>query len=73
MKKYLIILFIALLSCEDSNKEITTVKLVRTTSKIESTPIYVVEYEGCEYITMFRKFSHKGNCKNKIHCYNEIN
>lgn len=33
--------------------------------------VYPVEIEGCEYFIALDRMTHKGNCKNKIHCYNE--
>ena len=46
--------------------------------EIASVPDYtMVEIQGCEYMRFlttheFAVLTHKGNCKNPIHCYNKI-
>lgn len=65
MKKYLIALvgLFLFVSCEEINS-----------GKKEKFDI--IEFDGCEYIEEYTSYgyyvhTHKGNCKNTIHVYNE--
>lgn len=72
MKKILLLVFVfsGLLSC---NTETLEEKGLRE----KSLPKYTfVEIEGCEYFQFYSahgyiQITHKGNCKNTIHCYNK--
>ena len=67
--KYLFILTVCLLSCAKTPQRV---------DNADSSEFSVIEIDGCEYIYYDRGFgdvrvygiTHKGNCKNKIHCKN---
>jgi hypothetical protein len=72
-------LMIGLVSCdsnigryhnEDFEGKPTGLKLYKYNADLQ-----IVEFEGCEYMYYFigdkTLMTHKGNCKNQIHCYNE--
>lgn len=64
-KFIVILLLIGLFSCNDAPHE----KPIKQDKGFPITySIYTLD--GCEYISASRKLTHKGNCKNKIHCYN---
>ena len=71
MKKLILLIFITLVSCVNEETEVDKTTDYNTT--IDGMAVRVITYEGCEYIKAYYKLAHKGNCKNKIHCYNETN
>lgn len=77
-------LLLILISCEerhqkeDSPLERQTEELIH---KIKDGDLEILEIDGCEYLVYkehissnqgFGYLAHKGNCKNLIHCYNQI-
>lgn len=69
MKKLIILLSLALVSCETTVPQSTIKKL-----KIEGIPFKVYEIGDCEYIVLENGNatwgSHKGDCHNPKHYYN---
>lgn len=66
-----ILLFsLTLLACSDE-------ALIKNETADKKLPTYtIVEIEGCEYFSFYSThdymhITHKGNCKNVIHCYNK--
>lgn len=81
----LLFLFL-LVSCEPvSDKSETTPSILQTENLINKMDIHdleILEIENCEYIFYkkglgtnkgFGFMAHKGNCKNPIHIYNNLN
>ena len=74
MKRFKILslfaLFLLMISCETRNVEIES-----TDALIEGRPVKTYVIDGCEYLGFqwdrSMAFSHKGNCKNPIHCKND--
>jgi hypothetical protein len=71
MKKLLVILSLASIGCTQGENAsvITSTKDVVYIGGINY-PVSAIEIDSCEYITLgsdVRTFTHKGNCKNKIH------
>jgi hypothetical protein len=64
-------MFIIGCSNETINKDVTIVNQPVTIGGWE---LEIIPYDECEYVTFgsgdCRVFTHKGNCKNKIHIYN---
>ena len=64
MKKLFIILFIlGFVSCDNNSNE--------KVYKGNNFKFTIIELDGCEYFLGTYKITHKGNCKNPIHCYNK--
>lgn len=73
MKKIIIsftflFLTLTILSCNNAPRK----------DPVEFKPPITVTIEDCEYLQYkgaqgYKYITHKGNCKNSIHCYNEIN
>jgi len=39
--------------------------------RFNKTDFFIIELDGCEYITGYRNMAHKGDCKNPIHEHNK--
>lgn len=77
------ILILAFVSCEDPKKDEDTPLEHQTEElihKIKDGDLEILEIDGCEYLIYkehlssnqgFGYMSHKGNCKNPIHCRNQ--
>lgn len=76
MKKPGILIFILLIfllcfiSCTSKEEK----EKIRNEAAKSSPPFTVIEIEGCEYLRFksaqeYIIITHKGNCKNTIHCY----
>lgn len=74
--KFLLVLFVALSSCEVEQDEQNYIAKPISEGKypIESLTVRSFEHEGCEYLVVgignAQIMSHKGNCKNPIHYEN---
>lgn len=71
MKKLTLLFLISLcvFSCVDEDKELPIIS--DANSSVQGVKVRQFIYEDCEYIYIYRKMAHKGNCKNIIHCYNK--
>ena len=58
MKKLILLLALEFVMCGCNDANITYTKSQRTTNEVG-----VFEFDSCEYITLYRGISHKGNCK----------
>lgn len=87
MKLYMIpiILLFLFSACKQQpqKKEVTKIEVPteQLINKIDMHDLEIIEIDGCEYIFYkkspstnkgFGFMAHKGNCKNAIHCYNDI-
>lgn len=57
-----------LCGCDDNNRP--TAKYEKTGTGYDTYDIIVID--GCQYVMMWRRMAHKGNCTNLIHKYNKI-
>lgn len=77
--KFLLVLFVALSSCEVQQNEQNYIAKSVPEEKypIGTRTVRSFEYEGCEYLVLGfgnqQMMSHKGNCKNPMHYENKDN
>lgn len=69
----LLILVCSMISCSQSGSQTEEVNKYGTKTVWGNGPFkaYVIIVDGCEYIRYDAAMTHKGNCKNPIHKYNE--
>ena len=68
LKMFIVILIgMTIVSCGDKGVS----GIITNGDKINGHDIFLREYQGCEYLFLEGGYTHKGNCKNPIHCYNK--